>query len=230
MKTPENWKDLGIPTVGTKQTISERVKQYLKDQEKLLNRLTPKYVLDKAFGKDDSEKSLREVFDLFLKTPGMSLPENEEVLLNAVSDGAKTGVLGIREDTEVYYKQDVSPNIGATVLRGEVAKRIKEKGVLEEGKGEGEKAPLVETGKIEEIKKKEGVIKRLSLKAAIPWDKLSDLVKGVIRPLKDKGLPPKIAIEIEAESEDGFDRTTLDSTVRETLKQINAKIEKWEEL
>ena len=47
-----NWKDLGIPTVGSDQAISERVRQYLKDQEKLLTRLTPKYLLDKTFGKD----------------------------------------------------------------------------------------------------------------------------------------------------------------------------------
>jgi hypothetical protein len=51
----------------------------------------------------------------------------------------------------------------------------------------------------------------------------------VIRPLKDKGLPPEIIIEIKAGSEDGFDRTTLDSKVKETLRQIDAKIEDWKE-
>jgi hypothetical protein len=44
-------------------------------------------------------------------------------------------------------------------------------------------------------------------------------------PLKDKGLPPEITLEIKADSEEGFDRNTLDIKVKETLTQIGAKIE-----
>jgi hypothetical protein len=75
----------------------------------------------------------------------------------------------------------------------------------------------------------EGVIKSVTLKAKVPWDRLSNIVSGVIRPLKDKGLPPEITIEIKGRSEEGFDRDTLENKVRETLQQIGATIEKWEE-
>ncbi|GFP21761.1 hypothetical protein HKBW3S06_00988, partial [Candidatus Hakubella thermalkaliphila] len=214
-----NWKDLGIPTVGSSQTISERVKQYLKDQEKLLSRLTPKYLLDKTFGKDENEKSLREIYELHLKTPGMPLPESEEVLLDAVIEGARTGILGVRENTEVYYRQEVTPTIDSIVLRGEVASRIKEGEREEERKGGAEEEEIV----------KKGAIRRVTLRAKIPWDKLSPVITGVIRPLMDRGLPPEITIEIQADSEEGFDRTTLDSKVKETLRQIDAKIEEWKE-
>ena len=215
-----NWKDLGIPTVGSSQTISERVKQYLKDQEKLLSRLTPKYLLDKTFGKDENEKSLREMYELHLKTPGMPLPESEEVLLDAVVEGARTGILGVRENTEVYYRQEVTPTIDSVVLRGEVVSKIKE-----EREEESEK--LAEEKEI--VRGKEGAIRRVTLRAKIPWDKLSPVITGVIRPLMDRGLPPEITIEIQADSEEGFDRTTLDSKVKETLRQIDAKIEEWKE-
>ncbi|WP_258190433.1 ATP-binding protein [Candidatus Hakubella thermalkaliphila] len=214
-----NWKDLGIPTVGSSQTISERVKQYLKDQEKLLSRLTPKYLLDKTFGKDENEKSLREIYELHLKTPGMPLPESEEVLLDAVIEGARTGILGVRENTEVYYRQEVTPTIDSIVLRGEVASRIKEGEREEERKGGAEEEEIV----------KKGAIRRVTLRAKIPWDKLSAVITGVIRPLMDRGLPPEITIEIQADSVEGFDRTTLDSKVKETLRQIDAKIEEWKE-
>ncbi|GFP25286.1 hypothetical protein HKBW3S25_00744, partial [Candidatus Hakubella thermalkaliphila] len=214
-----NWKDLGIPTVGSSQTISERVKQYLKDQEKLLSRLTPKYLLDKTFGKDENEKSLREIYELHLKTPGMPLPESEEVLLDAVIEGARTGILGVRENTEVYYRQEVTPTVDSIVLRGEVASRIKEGEREEERKGGAEEEEIV----------KKGAIRRVTLRAKIPWDKLSPVITGVIRPLMDRGLPPEITIEIQADSEEGFDRTTLDSKVKETLRQIDAKIEEWKE-
>ena len=113
-------------------------------------------------------------------------------------------------------------------MRGEVAKKIKEeeekKETVDRIQETGEKSAVEET-----VKKKEGAVKRISLRAQIPWDKLSYIIGGVIRPLKDKGLPPEITIEIKADSEEGFDRTTLDSKVKETLRQIGAKIEEWKE-
>lgn len=222
-----SWIDMGIPTIGSGQTISERVSQYLKDKEKLLSRLTPKYLLDKGFGKDENEKSLREIYELHLKTPGMPLLESEGVLLDAVKDGVKTGILGTRINEDIYYKQEFSPNIDSVVIRGESAKKIKEEELRKLGTEVPSGPEAKPEGEIE--KKKEGVIKRVVLRAKIPWDQLSSMISGVIRPLKDKGLPPEITIEIKADSEEGFDRTTLDSKVKETLKQIDAKIEEWKE-
>lgn len=221
-------KDLGIPTVGSDQSISERVKQYLRDHEKVLTRLTPKYLLDKTFSKDEEEKSLREMYELHMKTPGMPIPESERVFLDAVTEGVIKGILGVREDTEIYHCQNVSPNIDSIVLRGEVAERLKKEKEAKESKEE-EKEVIPEKIKPSKEGIKEGIIRRISLRAVIPWDKLSDLLKGVIRPLKDKGLPPEITVEIKAESEEGYDRTTLDSKIRETLQQIGAEIKEWKE-
>lgn len=220
-----NWKDLGIPTVGSNQTISERVKEYLKDQERLLPHLTPKYLLDKAFGKDENEKSLREIYELHLKTPGMSIPESERVLIETVTEGVKTGILGLQEGTEIYYKQDFVPNIDSTVLRGEIAEQ-KKRDVEKITQPTPSPVPPEQPGL---TPKSASTVKRIYLRAVVPWDKLSDLVRGVISPLKDKGSPPEITIEIKAESEKGFDRTILDSKVKETLGQIGAKIEEWKE-
>ncbi len=223
------WKDLGIPTIGGEQNISERVYQYLKDHEIILIRLTPKYLLDKTMGKDEQEKSIRDMYELHLKTPGMPIPENEKVFLDTAKEGVQKGILGIREDTEIYHCQNVTPDMDSIVLRGHDAEKLKkEKEAVEIKKGEQE-VISEEIKPLEEIKGKEGIIKRVSLRAVIPWDKLSHIVTGVIRPLKNKGNPYRITIEIEADSEEGFDRTTLDSKVKETLQQIGAEIEKWKE-
>ena len=220
-----NWKDLGIPTVGSNQTISERVKEYLKDQERLLPHLTPKYLLDKAFGKDENEKSLREIYELHLKTPGMSIPESERILIETVTEGVKTGILGLQEGTEIYYKQDFVPNLDSSVLRGEIAEQ-KKRDIEKITQPTPSPVPPEPPGL---TPKSASTVKRIYLRAVVPWDKLSDLVRGVISPLKDKGSPPEITIEIKAESEKGFDRTTLDSKVQETLRQIGAKTEEWKE-
>jgi hypothetical protein len=216
-------KDLGIPTIGSSQTISERIKQYLIDHDKILSRLTPKYILDKAFAKDEERKPLRELYELSLKTPGMPLYENENVLRDAVSEGVKHGTFGIVEGTDLYYKQTVLPSTDSDVLRGETAKKLKEE---QEGKEEEK-----EVTPVEEVKetKKEGIATTVCLRAKIPWDKISSVISGVILPLKAKGLPPEISIEIEAKSAEGFDRVTLDTKVKETLHQIGAEIEKWDE-
>ena len=232
-KSGINWKDMGIPTIGSEQSISERVKQYLRDQEKLLTRITPKYLLDRTFGKEENEKPIREIYELHLKTPGMPLLEGDKVLFEAVTDGVKTGILGVKEGTAIYFKENVTPNLDSIVLRGEVAKKIKE----EEQKWEkeaGEKIPPKEGPPVPERpkkdeKEKEGLIRSVTFRAKVPWDKLSEVTKGVIAPLKDEGLPPEITIEVKANSEEGFKRHTLSSKVKETLLQIGGKIEKWEE-
>ena len=225
-----SWKDMGIPTIGSEQSISERVKQYLRDQEKLLTRITPKYLLDRTFGKEENGKPIREIYELHLKTPGMPLLETDKVLLDAVSEGVRTGILGLREDKEVYFKENVSPNLDSVVLRGEVAKKVKEEEQKKE-KEKGEKIPIKEEPITPQPpkKEKEGVIRSVTLRAKVPWDKLSEVTKGVIAPLKDEGLPPEITIEVKASSEEGFKRHTLSSKVKETLLQIGGKIEKWEE-
>jgi hypothetical protein len=228
-----NWKDMGIPTIGSEQSVSERVRQYLRDQERILPRISAKYLLERTFGKDENEKSLKEIYELHLKTPGMPLLESEKVLFEAVTDGVRTGVVGVREDSKVFYKEHVIPNLDSTVLRGDIAKRIKgEEELKEKGKGKQEvPAATGEEGKKVDIKpgKTEGLVKNLKFRATISWDKLSSVINGVIRPLKEKGLPPEITIEIKTASEEGFDRNTLDTKVKETLQQIGAKIEKWEE-
>jgi len=240
------WKDLGIPIVGTSVTISERVKQHLKDQERILSRLTPKYIIDKTFAKDENEKGARDIYELFLKTPGMPILEDERVLLDALREGVRSGFLGIRGGQKVYYSEDVSPTMDSIVLRSEVAKEIKEKEKRKEEEEKGKEKKVEEwswkvkegseEGKGEVAGKEEGeeprksdAVAKLTLRAKIPWDKLSYIVGGVIRPLKEKGLPPEITIEIKAESQEGFDKTTLESKVKETLKQIGAEIEEWRE-
>jgi hypothetical protein len=161
----------------------------------------------------------------------MPIPENERVLLDAVAEGTRKGVLGVRDDAKVLCEQDVIPNLDSVVLRGEVAKRL-----IEEEKEKETEHEEVTREREEELEEEteqepegEKVTRTITLRATIPWDKISYVISGVIVPLKEKGHPPKITLEIRADSDEGFDRTTLDTKVRETLQQIGAKIENWTE-
>jgi len=224
------WKDLGIPTIGASGDISHRVKDYLKQQEKILYRLTPKYIIEKAFGKDDVEKGVREIYELFLKVPGMPVPEGENVVFEAIKEGVKSGIFGLKEDVEVYSRQEVTPTMDSVVVRGEVVKKKEEQIEKREETGGPEVVREIKGDEgIEGYMKKgpepqKGLAKKVYIRAKIPWDKLSSIINGVINPLT-KEHPPEITIEIKAESKDGFDETTLETRVKETLRQINAEIE-----
>ncbi len=191
------------------------------------------------FAKDEKEKAINEIYELFLKTPGLPIPESEHVLINAVKEGVKNGIVGLKKGERIYYKQDVEPTMDSIVLRREVAEeilreieakekteeRVEQKWEKAETRvEEKEKVKPVEPERIGEKKK----VKRVLLEAEVSWDKLSPIISGVLSPLKDKG-SLKVVIKVDAESKEGFDELTLNSKVRETLKQINAKILSWVE-
>lgn len=248
---------MGIPTVGQNPSLSQRVWQYLKDEERILSSLTPKLILDRAFGKEETEKTIQEVYDVFLKTPGLPCLESEKVLLETVRQGVRTGLLGARIGSALYFGETPPDlTLDAVIVRAEKAEEEKKisigKSIDTDGgfsgsypdAGSGSKDDTLkdetidsDKGRTQAVYVNEGSpgqaasakVKRVSIKASVPWDKLSNVVTGVIRPLKACGSDPEITIEIKAETENGFDRTTLDSKVKETLQQLGSSIVEWEE-
>lgn len=234
------WHDMGLPVIGRMELITKRIKTFLEEQEKLLRHITPKYILQKTFGDTETEKELVEIFEIFLKTPGLPLLENINVLKEAAINGAKTGILGIKIENEVYFKQTVEhiPE-EAIILRPEIAEQLKQKQLQEKDEKEKhEKVYLeippqktvVEDGQTPTFSPaSKRLPTTLQFKARIPWDKLHNIIAGIITPLKNKGAEPEITLEIKAYASKGLDRTTLDAKIKETLLQIGAKIEEWKE-
>jgi len=252
------WRDMGIPTLGQKPSLSERVWQYLKDEERILSSMTPKLILDRAFGRDETEKTLQEVYDIFLKTPGLPCLESDKILMETVRHGVRTGLLGARLGSTLYFGETppdlsldtviVLPEKAEEERKGCTGISIGISGSPAEsytGGGSGNETVMKkenrtsDSGQIgRQIVLGDGdgfhqatsaKVKRVSIKATVPWDKLSQVVTGVIRPLKACGSDPEIILEIKAATENGFDRTTLDSKVKETLQQLGSNIVEWEE-
>jgi len=67
-------------------------------------------------------------------------------------------------------------------------------------------------------------IRTVRLKLRVPWDRLSDLVKGVFTPLSREGAEVTLDLDIQARAEKGISRNTLNLTIKETLNQIGAKV------
>jgi hypothetical protein len=138
--------------------------------------------------------------------------------------GVREGTLGLLINDRIRYLEtvftsDVSSD--ALVTRKDTAQKMKQ---------ETEKAPIVteerptqEAPGAKPVSEKE-VIKRLTLRADVPWDKLSELVRGVFTPLSREGAQIALEVKIEARSEQGISKDTLDLKIKETLKQIGASV------
>jgi len=215
--------NLGIPTVGERLTLARWTKDYLKDQEKLLDKISPKVLLERTFSKDDERKTIAEVWESFLKFPDLPILEGEHVLRNAVIQGVQNGTFGLLVDDKVRYGEMISSteiSEEAFVLRKEVAHKMKEEMGVPVSI---EIKPSTEVPGGIKVPEREG-IRRITLRASVPWDKLSELMRGVFTPLNQEGAQISLEVKIEAQSEQGISRNTVDLKIKETLNQIGANV------
>lgn len=288
------WFDLGLPTVGLKADLVRRVREYLRSEDILLDKIPPKRLLDKTLRPDEKEKPVDDIVDAFSKYPQLPMVESEAVVREAVIHGVSNGIFGVQSGGRVYFKEPVPDSAleyGAVLVRepgtpppapptvlepgrvtpeeilaalgpsSEAAVRDIYKGLwarrqnefeneelfrhafekaIEEGNqrrlfaletlAAGEKLDWPQLFESARIKKPEriappAVPQTYSLRAKVPWDKLSDFVRGVVMPLCQDGAELDIEICLEARSQPGgFKKTTLEQKVKETLKQIGADI------
>ena len=213
--------DLGIPTIGEEVSIALRVKRYLQDQEVLLNKLSPKVLLEKTFSKDEESKSIADIREAFLKFVELPMLEGEHVIKNSIAQGVKDGTFGLKVGEEIFYQketstQEISGDI--FIVRKEVAEKIKEKlGKMP--------PPQPSTPPSVTPLETPALIHKILLRVKVSWDKLSDMFRGVFRPLSEEGAKITLELKIDAVSEKGIKRDTFDLKIKETLNQIGAKIE-----
>lgn len=236
------WKEMGMLPLGIQGSLSARVKCYLSDQGILLPAMDPKLIMKKSMGQEETQKNVDDIYALFLKTPGFPVPEREDVVIEAIKRGVEKGVMGLRLDSEVYYRSPIKGLSNEVILReGVVLSPERTEELLEAERREetGEKAPRLPVpeppgGVDDDVRKDYGVsaeraVKQLSFKFKVPWDKLSSVISGVVGPLKAQGADTKIIIQVRAKSDKGIDKTVLSTKVKETLDQIGAESLEWKE-
>jgi predicted AAA+ superfamily ATPase len=242
----------------------ERIENHIKNQRHIISKIAPNVLL-KGLSANETEKSLQDIYNNSLRTPGQKpLLENELVILEAVKIGVKEGKFGVRFNEKLYYEDNLHEvTLAAILVRPELAQAEKTQLQTQSDNNSNNNSdshsnktpenisqtssgnstvenPLVNPGKVETPSgtynvnpsseaKTQTKVKKVKFKADLPWSKLSNLVRGVITPLQAGASNIKITIEIEAESSQGYDRHTLDNTVKETLKQLDSKILNWEE-
>jgi len=231
--------DLPMHIAGTKTTLTARVREFLIENELVLREMSPRYLLQKTFAHYEDEKTFEEIYEVFLKTPGLALPLSEGVVREAIKNGVRSGHLGVRVGEKVLigatlHEMDLFPD--TPVLKPEKARQertaAREKETLYIS-GDEEKifppgASVAGGSKPSEVSSRRKR-QKVYFRAQIPWDQLSSIISGVVRPLKGENAEVKICLEVTALSPSGIDPTTLETKIKETLQQIGAEIVDWEE-
>jgi len=156
--------------------------------------------------------------------------ESDDVLRKAVEQGVREGIFGLLVGEKVYYEEtfpinEITEDI--FILRKELAIKKTE---AEETKAlpiseEKQRALTEEVIVQKEIPTEVGVVKRsYTLRTKVPTDKISDFVRGVIVPLTRECEEVELEIKVEASSSKGINENTINSKVKETLRQIGAEI------
>lgn len=223
------WMDFGLPTVGVKHSLAGRVREYLRGEDMLLAKISPQRILEKTLRPDEKEKSVEEIYEAFLKYPHLPMLESKQVLLDSLCRGVEDGTFGVRTGNRTWFKERVAPSqleadailvrepkiAGPTVEPGIEGPEVQPPASAVREPGGAMRQPTAPP---------ESAIRCYRLQATIPWDKLSDFVRGVVSPLHHDGAELEVKVALEARSEAGIKQVTLDQKVRETLKQIGAKV------
>ncbi len=231
------WLDLGLPTTGERGSLAQRVRECLKTQDILLERLKPALVLEMTFALEEQEKRLGDVYEAFLRYLHLPLLESETVLYRAVAQGVQEGVMGVRIGERSFFKEALPEALlhpDCILLRPEVAKaesaaetptggdKVEITGDSGTAPGSTPGAGVIKNGII--VEEPPPGFRHLVLRVRVPWDKMSDVVRGVLLPLQGEGATLQVELSVEARSEQGIKVTTLEQKVMETLRQIRAEV------
>ncbi len=125
--------DLGVPTYGARNSLTEEIYNKLKMEGEILEKLAPLALKTKYLnGKD--HVSTRQIYLSSLNTPGEIRLVDKTVLINCIKDGVQKGMFGLGEikDDEIvlhYFKQfaDVALSENEILINEEICKEKLEK-------------------------------------------------------------------------------------------------------
>jgi len=248
--------DLGQPTVGTENLDTWYLRELTEPpHQKILSSPPSATMLKAKFLGQGSPVALSTVREQFRKDPGLPVPQDDQLIQEAIAAAVANGDLGlgrgsadeIRPDTvrfgETIASSTVELDEDTFLLSAELARGLKAKVEADPGEsGEpvqpggtegGSRGPAPAPGGGDqttiELGAEEGAeekLKRLRLRASgIPVGKLADLNRGVLMPLMREVGAFEFAIELDLAGRDGISKRVVEQQVMETLRQLGAEVE-----
>lgn len=224
--------DLGIPTYGTEKSIDREVYQKLKEEEEIIEKLTPIKLKQKYLNKMEFVET-KKIYESFLKTPGEIRIVSEDVLKNCIKEGVEEGLFGLgylEEDKAKckHYKESVLPEFSdeEIILKSEFCEEEKVPDKTAESIEKVSSQPQIggaikEPPGITEISKR---YKTITLKLKnVGFGKMSCITK-LLNYLTSKFKRCEVKIEISAQ-EGEISEAEYENQILETLKQLGIEFE-----
>ena len=236
--------DLGQPVAGS-ETLSSWYWRELEEKEEIAARLHYRMLVNKFMAGNETVAT-QAVLDQFYKDPGLPAPASTDIVARAIQLGIQEGAFGLAEfqDSEMdlttfKYREElplaaISFEPGAHLVSRDqcemlLAQRVTEEGVEappeEIGPGPVMVTPEVTGAEPVVVTPTEQRFKRVRLVVAdIPASKIADVNRGILMPISGAVGDFKFTLEIEVSSTEGISQSTLESKIKETIRQIGANL------
>lgn len=222
--------DLSLPTFDESK-IDEEIYNYLRNQEKILEKISPKVIKSKYLSERDFIE-VKTLYESFLKTPG-ELIVSKEGFINGIKEGVKNGLFGfgyLEDDAPVckYIGEDVEIDLyeGEIITKPELCReeeKVEEK--IDRGRSgvedTGEEITEGEKERENEIFEQERT--EMYLKLDVPVGQISSVVR-IINYLREKFEQCEVKITIRA-TNGRISKSEYEDKILEALNQANIKIE-----
>lgn len=229
--------DMGITAPYSTNLVSS-VWTYAHDEGIVYSALDPALIVRKIWPKNKDHTNLQNIWESFFRFYGLPLPEDDSVIKDSIREGVRLGEFGLargnpkKKEYSVIFYREIPAKLELTedwhLITKELAEKIKAQqlGKFVEEVPEREEKIEEKVEKVGEEVEKPPIktYKRLELESEIPWEKLSEFDEGVISPLVRLSDNVKLTVQLTADSEEGIDENTLEIPIKETLRQIKAKI------
>lgn len=224
--------DLKLATYGAYATIDKEVYDRLKNDNEILETLSPLVVKEKYL-KDRDYVETKNILESFYKTPGEIRIINDEVFKFSIKEGVKQGLFGIGnlENGNLicqYFKEEFSPEIveGEILLKPELC-LYKEKVIPQKVVTPAEETLLYKSTEEKEekveIKRKRDEYGYINLKLNVPSGKLSDIVR-MVNFIKTKFTQVDVKVEITAK-EGKINTSEYEERIKEAIYQAGITVE-----
>lgn len=242
--------DLGNPTTGTEALGNWFWRELTSEAHGVIVPQLHYKVLVNKFLENVDEISTSALLDQFYKEPSLPSLSGGEVLARAIQLGVKESAFGLAEykDGEVVlkslkYQEDIPLDTVAfmddyKIISSTLCEQlVTQKDAQEKGDGfGGEFTPDNDNPDSPEPQPEpelpgiptptgEKHYKHIRLRIGdVPASKIADLHRGVLLPISSVQGDFKFTLEIDVTSDDGLTQSTIDNRIKETIKQIGARI------
>lgn len=195
-------------------TITSMVVEHLRSANRLSSEISADNLLKKVPVRE--RKPYKEVWETFLRVPGMPIVP-ERAIREAIKNVVRQGILGLEVEGKLYFREDVpDAYLDEAWVIPETA--VPKKAEAPSKPTEEELRPRPALTVSERPKT------TYWLRAKVPVERISEVYRGVIRPLLERTDKVELVIEVRAQKTEGIPKEVIEHPVRETLGQINAQI------